>query len=825
MKKQLLWGILFLILAGSIGLLLVYSQTEPTLQLAPLNPEFVKAMEQIKSGTFKWVENYGYLPGPLDVSSYNGSVIDDPTIHVGYPATYDLRTLNRLTPVRDQGGCGDCWAFGAFGSLEPSLMPGESRNFSEIHLARYHGFDWTECYGGNAGIAAAYLARWGGPYNEVDYPYPYASLPGDELSLLQKHIQDIFWLPARTSATDNDRIKAFVTYYEAVNFAFYWHASYYNATNRAFYSPLAASANHEICIVGWDDNYPASNFNTAPPGNGAFLCRNSWGAGWGDGGYFWMSYYNATITDLAVFYGAMNTSYFKTIYSYDPFGATSAAGYNTATAWAANVFTATSNDPLKGIGVRFNDPCTVYFSVYRNPTPGNPASGTLVGTAGLGASISGYFAFSFSPIALTTGDTFSIVAKYVNNSYLYPVPLEGYISGFTSAATNAAGQSYVSPDGITWADVYAYGGNSNKFNCCLKAFTGTGIQNVKNDFNGDGKDDILWRNNGSTGQNAVWYLGTAPASPEMQTAAGGTVKMLGAPMASRNPGLAAPPVFPPDDGLTARARSEAMRFDAQEGAAFTARTGSWNPTAGRPLQAQSIRTLATPAGGASIQSIPTTGYSFLNTVADLNYQIVGTGDFDGDGGVDILWRNVSTGQNAVWLMNGITYTGYAILNSMTDLTWKIVGTGDFNGDAKVDILWRNTSTGQNAVWCMNGAVYSYYSYLMSVTDLSWKIVGTGDFNGDGKVDILFWNSSTGKIVVWYMNGVLYLGYDYIDSYVADTNYRIAGVGDFNNDQKPDIVWRNYSTGQNAIWFLDGVKYTSCQFLDTISDMNWVIVNR
>jgi hypothetical protein len=268
-----------------------------------------------------------------------------------------------------------------------------------------------------------------------------------------------------------------------------------------------------------------------------------------------------------------------------------------------------------------------------------------------------------------------------------------------------------------------------------------------------------------------------------------------------------------------------MRFDAQEGAAFTARTGSWNPTAGRPLQTQSLRTFSTPAGWASIQTIPTTGTVFLNTVADLNYQIVGTGDFNGDGYIDILWRNVSTGQNAVWYMSGTTYTGYAILNSMTDLTWQIVGTGDFNGDGKVDILWRNSSTGQNAVWFMNGAVYSSYAYLMSVTDLSWKIVGTGDFGGNGKIDILFWNSSTGKCVIWYMDGATYTGYSYLDSYVADTNWRIAGVGDFNKDQKPDIIWRNASTGQNAVWFMDGNKYTSTDFLATISDMNWVIVNR
>ena len=827
MRKKLWWGILFLFLIGSIGLLFVFSQTPPPGQLAPLNPEFVKVMEQIKSGTFKWSENYGYLPSPLDVSYYKSAVIDDPTIHVGYPASYDLRTVNKLTAVRDQGGCGSCWAFGAFGSLESSLMPAESRNFSEIHMARYHGFDWTECNGGNTSLSAAYLSRWGGPYNEVDYPYPYASLPGDELSLLQKHVRQVCWLPARAYAADNDWIKFFLTSGAggAVTFAFGWNASYYNATNKAFYYPTAVSANHEICIVGWDDNYPASNFNSAPPGNGAFLCRNSWGASWGDGGYFWMSYYNGTITDMAVFCNATNTSDFKTIYSYDPFGATGGLNLGSTTGWAANVFTAASSDPLKAIGVRCNDTCNFWYYVYKNPTAGNPVSGTLVVSGNVGLSMAAYYVVPFTPVALTTGNTFSVVVKYVNNSYSYPIPLEGYVSGYTSAATNAAGQSYYSPDGTNWTDCYSLYSNNYKFNCCLKAFTGAGIQNVKNDFNGDGKEEILWRNNGSTGQNAVWFLGTTPASPELQTAAVGAMKMLGAPMASHNPGLAAPPVFPPDNKLSARAQGEGMSFAAQEGVAFTARTGSWNPITSQPVRTQSIRTLSTPAGGTSIQSIPTTGYSFLNTLTDLNWQIVGTGDFNEEGKLDILWRNVATGQNAIWFMNGLTYVGYTYIYSITDLNWKIVGTGDFNGDGKVDILWRNASTGQNAIWFMNAALFYAYAYLTSVTDLNWKIVATGDFNGDGKVDILFWNGSTGKMVVWYMNGATYLGFDYLDSYVADTNWRIAGVGDFNMDQKPDIIWRNASTGQNAIWFLDGAKYQSYQFLDTVSDMNWVIVNR
>jgi FG-GAP-like repeat/FG-GAP repeat len=93
--------------------------------------------------------------------------------------------------------------------------------------------------------------------------------------------------------------------------------------------------------------------------------------------------------------------------------------------------------------------------------------------------------------------------------------------------------------------------------------------------------------------------------------------------------------------------------------------------------------------------------SFVANVAG-NWSIAGTGDFNGDGKGDILWHD-SSGNVAIWEMNGTT-----ILNQATSFVanvpggnWSIVGTGDFNGDGKSDILWRDTS-GNVAIWEMNG---------------------------------------------------------------------------------------------------------------------------
>ena len=194
----------------------------------------------------------------------------------------------------------------------------------------------------------------------------------------------------------------------------------------------------------------------------------------------------------------------------------------------------------------------------------------------------------------------------------------------------------------------------------------------------------------------------------------------------------------------------------------------------------------------------------------------------GDGKTDVLWRNTSTGQNVVWLMDGVNYGGYAWLLEVADLNWEIVGTGDFNGDGKTDILWRNKGTGQNVVWFMDGATYSSYAELMQVADANWEIVGTGDFNGDGKIDILWRNKSTGQNVVWYMNGAVYSSYAELMQ-VTDTNWQIVGTGDFNNDGKVDILWRNKSTGQNEVWFMNGAAFSSYSLIDTVADTNWEIV--
>ena len=150
-------------------------------------------------------------------------------------------------------------------------------------------------------MAAAYLLRWRGPFTELQDAYADDVHPDPSTLTLQKHVQRVVMMPPRASSTANDDLKYALTTYGAVATSMYWMAGALNTSTGGYYFSGTATANHGVTLVGWDDSYSRTNFATQPPGDGAFIVRNSWGATWGDdlngdwdgAGYFYVSYYDA----------------------------------------------------------------------------------------------------------------------------------------------------------------------------------------------------------------------------------------------------------------------------------------------------------------------------------------------------------------------------------------------------------------------------------------------------------------------------------------------------------------------------------------------------
>ncbi|MBF0538010.1 MAG: VCBS repeat-containing protein [Nitrospirae bacterium] len=179
-----------------------------------------------------------------------------------------------------------------------------------------------------------------------------------------------------------------------------------------------------------------------------------------------------------------------------------------------------------------------------------------------------------------------------------------------------------------------------------------------------------------------------------------------------------------------------------------------------------------------------------------------TKDFNGDGKSDILWQNSSTGDVAVWLMDGTAKTSTAFAAKAVPNNWKIRASADFNNDGKSDVLWQDTTTGDVLVWLMNGTSPQSAEYVYRGLSSEWQIQATGDFDGDCNSDILWQNSKTGDVIVWLMAGDKIKETGVITSAMS-ADWQVKGVGDLNGDGKADILWRNSKTGDIYGWIMDG----------------------
>lgn len=443
-----------------------------------------------------------YLPEMEKLPGADGtvkSIYNDGTgENVTLPGKYDARTSGILPDVRNQNPWGTCWAFATCALIESSLIQqklADSRSIdvSERHLAyfTYHtgndklgnaegdtisdtqGNDQYLQRGGNIYYAAMRLVNWQGAAAESLYPYQAtAGVPALEVTAAQNdmaHVKDFYFIPAKANDSESiAAIKQLIQTYGCVAWSYYHDSNYLKYGTAAYYNNVSASTNHAITIVGWDDTYAKENFleGRQPVNDGAWIVRNSWGSGWGEAGYFYISYEDTSLgAGNAAGVIVANTA---EDYNHNYFNSNTISYEVIWRKEFAQVFQVkgmeAESEEIKAVSMMLYDQNTKYsIQIYKNPelingVVANPASGTaMLDTPQEGeTSYAGVYTVPLNtPVAIAKGDYFAVVVTFSNSVGMYVDKKETMsIGGVEVTNTNAvkSGESFASY-GNSWEDL------------------------------------------------------------------------------------------------------------------------------------------------------------------------------------------------------------------------------------------------------------------------------------------------------------------------------------------------------------------------------------
>ena len=357
------------------------------------------------------------------------------------PKRFDLRDWGWVSPVKKQGQNGACWTFGITSALESVLIryANVTYDFSENNLqntllkySKYGDESMTES--GNVFEGTYYYSSWLGvspaiydTYDELGKISPLIATDDDV------HIKDIVIIPERENSTDNDWLKRALLEFGAVSSS-YCHEenpAYFNEETYGYYNYEIPDVNHAACLVGWDDTYPKENFVETPPGDGAFIAKNSWGTEWGDEGYFYISYYDVSLAYSlsAMTFDIHNNNDYDTLYQHEIVF----KDYSNHT-YAMNKFVADENLLIAAVGSLVLDDDSYDFSILVNGEKVYEQNGTY--------DYMGYETVELDEfIPVMKGDEFAVISK---NTIQYFGTVRTHVEPHVS---------FVSYDGIEWEDL------------------------------------------------------------------------------------------------------------------------------------------------------------------------------------------------------------------------------------------------------------------------------------------------------------------------------------------------------------------------------------
>ena len=433
-------------------------------------------------------------------------------------SSYDMR--NDITiRVKNQKSSSSCWTFSTLNVLETNLALTQKDyiDFSERHM-NYStsktfldginplGYEREVNNGGNPIIGLSYMTRGSGPileenmkFSEVEDKINLADIDGKKV---EKKIEEYVMFPSinkvkqvngalvyqlgNTNQTYTKeqvlqvrkQIKEHIMKYgglTAMTLSGSGYSKYYNYNLEypAYYCDDASlEPNHQVTIIGWDDNYPVSNFNAEhrPSEPGAYLVLNSYGTGGSyPQGCYYISYEDTMIENCLVGITKVSNVDYDNIYQSDPLGPSTQISIEDATTiYGANVFTRSCNkfEQINQISIASME--EMDCEVYINPVDGDLTSNKLQKVSSIVSVKAGYTTIKWDEPVNLTGEKFVVVVKFTNEE-IVRVTAEAPSSEFWATATSQKGESFVSTNLVNWIDLSDT--NIKNANLCIKAFT------------------------------------------------------------------------------------------------------------------------------------------------------------------------------------------------------------------------------------------------------------------------------------------------------------------------------------------------------------------